>query len=174
MRPLSGSPFDPMPSVIVIAFNEKTVRSQVSSLCFLDRVFTSPSDHCRHASIRTLERVDNLGAYTAYRPETGLLIPSSFVRHVAGRQMICAFLVATGNCGSSESKASQCLPNRTGGCLEDLENCSEPIGCARRSRSIHVPRPVTNQTGLRLLANRTNYSRVNNIVGTAVAPPLTP
>jgi hypothetical protein len=36
-----------------IAFHEKAGRSQVSSL--FKTVYLLPSDHCRHASIRTLE-----------------------------------------------------------------------------------------------------------------------
>jgi hypothetical protein len=49
----------------VIAFHEKAGRSQVdSSLASLNKVlFSLPSDHCRHASIRTLEeRLFSLGA----------------------------------------------------------------------------------------------------------------
>jgi hypothetical protein len=39
-----------------IAFHEKAGRSQVKSFVFLfDKVFSKPSSHCRHASIRTLE-----------------------------------------------------------------------------------------------------------------------
>src|SRR5208282_1736450 len=34
--------------------------------------------HCRSPFYLCLEHVDNLGAYTASRPETGLLIPSGF------------------------------------------------------------------------------------------------
>src|SRR5579864_5535421 len=35
--------------------------------------------HCRSPFYLCLEHVDNLGAYTASRPETGLLIPSAYV-----------------------------------------------------------------------------------------------
>ena len=39
-----------------IAFHEKAGRSQVKLFPFLfDKVFSPPSSHCRHASIRTLE-----------------------------------------------------------------------------------------------------------------------
>jgi hypothetical protein len=34
--------------------------------------------HCRSPFYLCLEHVDNLGAYTASRPETGLLIPSAY------------------------------------------------------------------------------------------------
>src|SRR5437763_15827088 len=37
--------------------------------------------HCRSPFYLCFEHVDNLGAYTASRPETGLLIPSDFVIH---------------------------------------------------------------------------------------------
>jgi hypothetical protein len=37
-------------------FHEKAGRSQVKSFVFLlDKVFSKPRSHCRHASIRTLE-----------------------------------------------------------------------------------------------------------------------
>src|SRR6202142_4094516 len=36
---------------------------------------------CRSPFYLCFEHVDNLGAYTASRPETGLLIPSDFVSH---------------------------------------------------------------------------------------------
>src|SRR5215510_16275590 len=52
----------------VNAFHEKAGRSQVSSFGFLfDKVFSGPSSHCRHASIRTLEeRIVSLGAGWAF------------------------------------------------------------------------------------------------------------
>ncbi|HSZ62228.1 MAG TPA: hypothetical protein VK828_10545, partial [Terriglobales bacterium] len=34
--------------------------------------------HCRSPFYLCFEHVDNLGAYTASRPETGLLLPSAF------------------------------------------------------------------------------------------------
>ena len=37
--------------------------------------------HCRSPFYLCLEHVDNLGAYTASRPETGLLIPSDFANY---------------------------------------------------------------------------------------------
>src|SRR5215470_6942769 len=40
--------------------------------------------HCRSPFIScAFEHVDNLGAYTASRPETGLLIPSDYVTNLA-------------------------------------------------------------------------------------------
>src|SRR5262245_16060641 len=52
----------------VMAFHEKAGRSQVNSVAFLfDKVFSGPSSHCRHASIRTLEeRIVSLGARWAF------------------------------------------------------------------------------------------------------------
>src|ERR1700730_4437750 len=41
--------------------------------------------HCRSPFYLCLEHVDNLGAYTASRPETGLLIPSVAVKNSLGR-----------------------------------------------------------------------------------------
>jgi hypothetical protein len=35
--------------------------------------------HCRSPFYLCFEHVDNLGAYTASRPETGLLIPSDYI-----------------------------------------------------------------------------------------------
>ena len=51
-----------------MAFHEKAGRSQVNSFGFLfDKVFSGPSSHCRHASIRTLEeRIVSLGAGWAF------------------------------------------------------------------------------------------------------------
>jgi hypothetical protein len=37
--------------------------------------------HCRSPFYLCLEHVDNLGAYTASRPETGLLIPSVYINN---------------------------------------------------------------------------------------------
>ena len=58
-----------------IAFHEKAGRSQVGSFCILlDKVFFLPSrHHCRHASIRTLEkRFVSLGASWAFSVQPAL------------------------------------------------------------------------------------------------------
>ena len=51
-----------------IAFHEKAGRSQAHSFRFCwTKIVSLPSDHCRHASIRTLEeRVVSLGACWAF------------------------------------------------------------------------------------------------------------
>src|SRR5437763_15464027 len=46
--------------------------------------------HCRSPFYLCFEHVDNLGAYTASRPETGLLIPSGFVNNAAGYRSVAA------------------------------------------------------------------------------------
>src|SRR5262249_7368649 len=44
--------------------------------------------HCRSPFYLCFEHVDNLGAYTASRPETGLLIPSVSVEKVCRQNML--------------------------------------------------------------------------------------
>src|ERR1700730_4975117 len=70
--------------------------------------------HCRSPFYLCLEHVDNLGAYTASRPETGLLIPSDYNSYFRFARDTTGTVTSFANAVSSTPTLPHCSIYRSG------------------------------------------------------------